>query len=444
MKKFLNTVSEFFYRHSRIVHWWFDLGVGAKLILAFFINSLIILSSGGTVYYLVKNGTIIDQIGLILMITIFVSIAVFFYGCYIAFLIVTPLRSSTVFAEKLSHGDLTADLSFMEQNDEIGKLCKSLNIMGENFRTLVGRILHSSDAFAESSSLLSSQAGMTAMSAEQIADVITQIANGSSLQANSIQKIVDKVQEMVMEVQRIEKNIQFANQSSQESTILAADGNLTMAEAGNQMTDINISVDNTSQIIYELGEKSTTIRSIIGTIKAIADQTNLLALNAAIEAARAGEHGRGFSVVAEEVRKLAEQSTLSSAQIEKIIVDIDAQLKKTISSMNIEKKVVESGSQAIHSTQQAFTRITESTQLLNQQIQEISRISSEINQSSEIIATEIMQISAVTEETTAQTEEVAGSSSEQMHSVQEINHSIQELSMIAKELQQATHQFKIK
>ena len=178
------------------------------------------------------------------------------------------------------------------------------------------------------------------------------------------------------------------------------------------------------------------------TIKAISDQTNLLALNAAIEAARAGEHGRGFSVVAEEVRKLAEQSTTSSAQIEHIIHDIKINVVRAITSMDAEKEVVLNGSQIIDEAQKAFSRIVNSTQIVNRQIQEVSEFTKHISSSCEHIAKEITQVAAVSQETTAQTEEVASSSTQQMASMQEITSSITELSTAAIELQAGARKFK--
>lgn len=443
MEDFLDRMSCFFSRHSRIVHWWFNLGVATKLILAFGINSLVILSSGGTVYYLVKNGDIADHIGFILTLTIIVSIAIFLYGCYISFLIVTPLRRGAVFAEQVSQGDLTASLYCMDQDDEVGRLCKSLNIMLDNFRTLVGEISSGSDIFADSSRVLAERAEITALSAKQVASAINQVAEGSQSQANSVQNIMLAVQNMTAGISQIEANIKLADHASVQALEVANEGGSSMMKANTQMNHIHQTVDETGKIIATLGEKSTVIGTIVETIKAISDQTNLLALNAAIEAARAGEHGRGFSVVAEEVRKLAEQSTVSSAQIEQIIADIKTNLDKAIASMDAEKEVVQNGALVIGEAQQAFNRIIESSRTVNEQIQEVATLSNKIAESSQQISTEVSQVAAITEETTAQTEEVASSSSEQMLSMEDINQSSEELSGTALELQSAARRFKL-
>lgn len=209
------------------------------------------------------------------------------------------------------------------------------------------------------------------------------------------------------------------------------------------MDHIHQTVDETGSIISELGEKSAYIGTIVETIKMISDQTNLLALNAAIEAARAGENGRGFSVVAEEVRKLAEQSTQSSAQIEQIIGDIKLNVERAITSMTSEKEVVRSGTLVIEEAQRAFKKIMESTQVVNKQIKEVSLFGHSIADSSRQISLEIEQVAKITQETNAQAEEVASISSEQMNSMQEINAATSELQSAALELQSSSRRFKL-
>jgi methyl-accepting chemotaxis protein len=443
MEGYLNRVSEFFFKHSRIVRWWFNSSVSLKLSLAFGINALITLLAGGMIYYMVKSGSDLGaHIELVLTFTILGSLIILFYGLYISFLVCTPLRRGVEFAEHVAQGDLTAVLYSMDQKDEIGTLCKSLNKMTENFRSLVGDISHGADVFAESSQVLASRAESTALAAKQVSSAINQVAYGSQSQANSVQNIINSIQEMTQGIHQIEESVDLADQASNQALKVAHEGDSAMTKVTTQMNHIHQSVDETGQIISNLGEKSTVIGSIVETIKAISDQTNLLALNAAIEAARAGEHGRGFSVVAEEVRKLAEQSTLSSAQIEQIIADIKTSLDQAIVSMDAERDVVRSGALAIQDAQQSFTLIKESTQIVNHQIQEVANLSRGINQSSQSISHEITQVASISQETTAQTEEVASSSSEQMHSMQDINQSTEELSVTAQELQTAARKFK--
>lgn len=444
MERILERLSRFFYKHVGFVRWWFNLTLATKLILAFSINAFITLFFGGIVYYLVKSGTDLRQnVGILLTLTIIASVIIVMYGLYIAYLTSTPLRRSVNFAETIAGGDLTPTLYCMTQKDETGILCQALNTMVENFRSLVGNIIHGADIFADSTHLLAEQAETTALAAQQVAAAIEQVAEGSQSQANNVQNIFNIVQQMTTEITQIEQSLGMATKASGQALNLAGEGNQSIQRVNTQMEHIHQTVDETGGIISELGEKSSSISSIVETIKDIAGKTNLLALNAAIEAARAGEHGRGFSVVADEVRKLAEQSTNSSAQIEKIIQDIKLNVDRAIASMNSEKEVVLTGTHVIQDAQEAFHRITESTQIVNEQIQEVSSLAIKMSHNSEEISNEVASVAAISQQTTAQTEEVASSSTEQMNSMQEINFSTAELSSEASELQTTARRFKL-
>jgi len=440
----LERISQFFFRHSRIVRWWFNLSLSIKLMIAFFISAMINVSCGGAVYFLVMNGKNLQtNIGSLMIFTGIASALIFLYGLYIAYLTSTPLRRAVSFAETLAKGDLTPSLYSLTQKDEIGLLCNALNVMLESFRTLVGNLSEGADIFCKSSESLAMRADTTANAAKQVALSINQVALGSQDQATSVETILLAVQEMSAGIQQIDSIVTLTDEASTQALNFANQGGQAITKISAQFGHIHQTVDETGSIISELGKKSASIESIVETIKTISDQTNLLALNAAIEAARAGEHGRGFSVVAEEVRKLAEQSTQSSAQIEQIIQDIKINVERAISSMTAEKDVVQSGSQVIDEAQSAFAQIMKSTQVVNLQIKEVSLFSHNIANSSQKISAEIEQVSAITSQTTAQTEEVASSSSEQMDSMQEISSSAEELQAEAQALQILAQKFKL-
>ena len=444
MAVFLEESSQFFVRHSRIVRWWFNLTLSTKLILAFAISAFINLFTGSVAYFLALMGRNIQtQIGTLMILTTVASVLIFLYGLYIAFLTSTPLRRAVSFADTLAKGDLTPELHCLTQTDEIGQLCQSLNVMLESFRLLVGNISHGADIFCESSRVLTEQAEVTAYATQQVSLSINQVAQGSQNQAFSVQTILLAVKDMSSGIQQIDQSVSLADEASSQALTFANEGGQAIAKTGTQMGHIHQTVSETGLIISELGEKSAFIGTIVETIKTISDQTNLLALNAAIEAARAGENGRGFSVVAEEVRKLAEQSTLSSAQIEQIIQDIKMNVERAITSMTAEKDVVRSGLHVIEEAQRAFDHIMESTQVVNRQIQDVSLYGHNIADSSHKIFTEIEHVAGITQETTAQAEEVASLSIQQLGSMQEINASTEELQSAALELQSSTRKFKL-
>lgn len=442
MEKCLERISSFAFKHFWVVRWWFNLNLSYKLVMAFAINGLVTMAAGLVTYHVVKNGTDIEQqsvLGLIFIVSLFIVL----YGCYIAYLTATPIRCSMKFAETVARGDLTPNLTCMTQKDEVGQLCQSLNIMVESFRSLVGNISHGADVFAETSGTLSDRAEATMHAAQEVINAINQVSLGSQKQASSVQEILAAVEKMTAGIRNIEASVSLARQAAGQALEVAHVGHRSVAQTNTQMNYIHQTVEETGRIITELGNKSASIGSIVETIKAISDQTNLLALNAAIEAARAGEHGRGFSVVAEEVRKLAEQSTLSSTQIEQIIRDIKQNVDRAITSMEAEKEVVIGGSQVIEEAQKSFSRIVESTQIVNRQIEEVFQFTKHITSSSEHISYKISQVATISEETTAQSEEVAANSTNQMNSMHEINSSTSELTRAAQELQAAARKFKL-
>lgn len=446
MAAFLERFSQILVRHSRIIRWWFNLALSHKLILAFSISALINFSSGGFAYYLaLKGNDLIAHIQTLMIFTTLASLLIFLYGLYISFLTATPLRRAVDFAETLAKGDLTPTLYCLTEKDEIGQLCKSLTLMLENFRSLVGDITSGADTFYESSLVLAGQAEATSNAAKQVSLSIDQVAQGSQNQSqtNSIQAINSSVKDMTTGIQQIDQSVSLADAASTQALTIANEGEQAITKTGAQMIHIHQTVAETGLIISELGEKSTSIGEIVETIKTISTQTNLLALNAAIEAARAGEHGRGFSVVAEEVRKLAEQSTQSSAQIEQIIQDIKLNVERAISSMNAENDVLRNGAQVIEEAQRAFNRVMESTRIVNRQIKEVSQFSQDISGNSHKIFTEFEQVSLIIKETTAKTEAIALGSLEQMNSMQEINVLSEELQASAQELQASAKKFKL-
>lgn len=442
MSGFLQRLSEFAYKHFRVVRWWFNSALAAKLTIAFTLNALIILGFGALIYYLVKTGQDLGQnLEFLLILIGAASLIVLLYGLYISYLTCVPLRQSVNFAKIIAGGDLTPELSCLSQKDEIGQLCIALNTMVRSFRTLVEGISGGARVFAESADNLVSQAENTSQSADQINQAINQVATGSQDQSNSVQSILLTIEEMIKYVREIEQSVNLADQASLQALEVAGDGEKDITRAGNQMLSIQRTVNDTSAIIHELGEKSERIGLIAEAIKSISDQTNLLALNAAIEAARAGEHGRGFSVVAEEVRKLAEQSTASSGEIEQIIQEIKSSVTKAINTTKAEEEVVREGAAVIQESQEAFNRITGSSRIVNSQISEVTSHTRNIVSSAQKVTDEVNQVAGIIQETTAQSEEVASSSTAQMNSMMDINTAAEELSKVAGELNTQVQKF---
>ncbi|MGG3921768.1 methyl-accepting chemotaxis protein, partial [Geobacillus thermodenitrificans] len=206
---------------------------------------------------------------------------------------------------------------------------------------------------------------------------------------------------------------------------------------------VNGTVEQLAEVIKGLGRRSEQIGSIIEAIRNIAAQTNLLALNAAIEAARAGEHGRGFAVVADEVRKLAEQSAESARQIAELIAAIQEETAHAVQSMESVVNEVTAGTGVIRTSGETFSQIRAAVDEVAKQIRDVSASVSEMAASSEQIVRSVQLVADVAESTSAGTQEVSAATEEQLASMEEISASAASLSKMADDLQAIVRKFSL-
>ena len=209
------------------------------------------------------------------------------------------------------------------------------------------------------------------------------------------------------------------------------------------MESIEKSVMATSNVIKTLGDNSQQIGQIVDTVSSIADQTNLLALNAAIEAARAGEAGRGFSVVAEEVRKLAEQSQVATEEIKERISGIQTDTDAAVNAMEQGTVEVERGTQAIREVGEQFGQILSMVGAIEEQIQDINVSVQTVSRGTTNIVAAVDEIDEVSRATSGHTQTISAAAEEQSASSQEIASASQALATLAGELQGTTRQFKV-
>jgi len=221
------------------------------------------------------------------------------------------------------------------------------------------------------------------------------------------------------------------------------------------MSDIKGAVDESVNVIKNLDQKSNKIGEIVGLITNIADQTNLLALNAAIEAARAGEHGRGFAVVADEVRKLAEESRKAAGQISNLIHEVQEGTAKTVASMDVGAKQVSEGSEALNKTASEIKGIVDKITTISSRVQEIAASAEEQSNGVKEVTNSVEEISKAVVEAAAATEEAASATEQQLSSVQqqietielqveatnEMSNSAEQLTVLGEELKQMVGRF---
>jgi len=355
------------------------------------------------------------------------------------------LKMVVNFLLHLSDGDFSVNVpeKSLQDRSEFGILSHSVDKMSRSVRKLIQQILNTAEQMAASSQELTASAEQSAQSATQVAESTTHVADSSTKQLKLVEHTGSVVIEMSKGIDTVTKNIQTVNESSKKTSSTALEGTKAIKTTIEQMERIDEKTKNAAEVINALNGYSKEIDKIVGMISAIAEQTNLLALNAAIEAARAGDAGRGFSVVAEEVRKLAEQSAQSTKEIVDLIKNVQINTEKAVSYMNENKKEVQSGQEfanrAGESFDHIFTMITEigngieeiakSTTILDTGTKRVVESADNIDKESRKAADETQTISAATEEQSASMEEIAGASTH--------------LAKMAEDLQNTVRKFKV-
>lgn len=357
--------------------------------------------------------------------------------------IIKPVKLVSSEVCKVADGDLTIDDIKINVNDEIGDLASAFNIMKANLKKLVEQVKTDSEKLAVSSKQLFQNTGETEKSIQELVLSINNIAAGASNSAQVGAETSKGVEEAAIGIQRIAESASLVSEHSSDSSQEALLGNEAIQKAITQMRSITESVNNSTVIVQNLGERTKEIGTIIGAITGISEQTNLLALNAAIEAARAGEHGKGFAVVADEVRKLAEQSKESANQIVEVLKEIQDETEEGIGSMVRVTHEVASGETVINQAGESFKKIVESVQSVAEQIQEVSAASEEISASSEEVTAAVEEMSNLAKQVSDATAAMREDTEQQLASMQEVSSAAGILSKLAQDLRENVKIFKI-
>jgi len=325
-------------------------------------------------------------------------------GSIIAFrfmkLITKNLENIAAASVRYAQGDFREEMN-VTSSDELGQMANALNTMRSSFIELITSLQKSSGDLNESSKQLSVQAQHTSAGASETAATVGEISSS---------------------IEQVSQNAQELAETSGEVSKQAMHGSEGMERLADQMGTIAVSSNQASEVVESLSGTLNQVGQIVDIITSIADQTNLLALNAAIEAARAGEQGRSFAVVAEEVRKLAEQSASAAKDIGQLIHKIEDESKEAVDAMSESSKNVLEGVGIIEDVGDRFKGIIESVENLVGQIQSVA---------------------AATEQVSAGTQEVAATTEEQTAAMEEISAATEHLNQMASEINQLTNKFKL-
>lgn len=411
------------------------------------INDVIQLKRNITAEYSIMQSNLQKKIDGIIYISI-ILVVLLLVGSIILVIfftnrIVQPIRKITKNAEEIANGNLAVDIVQVKTRDEVAALQKSFEQMTLNLREVITHVSDSSNQVAASAEELMASADETMKGTELISTSIQQVSEGAEQQTIMAEESLRSAEESSNSITLIAEKATDALEITNVTNEKTMQGSAFVQDTVAQMRLINDAVMETDQALVNLNERSNEIVHILKLITDIADQTNLLALNAAIEAARAGEAGKGFAVVADEVRKLSEQTRKSVSDISEIAGEIEKDTKKTVTSINSVKEKVDSGLTIAHQTEITFKDILASVEQVKEQVGDISSITNNIHIIVKDVANHANNMSSVATDTFDNSSSVAAASEEQLASMEEVTAAAISLANLAEDLQIRVSKFKI-
>lgn len=387
----------------------------------------------------------LSNLSIIIILAVLASILLigFIMSFKMARSITNPLIKIAGQMEQISKGNLILEPLSIKSKDEIGELMEAVNEMGNQLRKIVQDIHHASDTMSKQSSDLLSSSKELKEGSNQIAATMQELSAGAESQANSASELSEAMGMYMDKIYQIHRNGKEMFDKSREVLELTDNGSKLMNQSKKLFDYMFTGMQSNMKKIKKLDERSKQISKLVEVIQSIADQTNLLALNAAIEAARAGEHGKGFAVVADEVRKLAEQVSSSVVDIQKIVEEVHSETNKVTKSFELGFQQVESGMDSMNETSAAFQQIKETIKEISERINNAQNDLTDMLSTSESINDSISNIASISEEAAAGIEQTSASAATTNESAATIASHAESMSNLAGDLQSLVKRFQV-
>ncbi|MGE6376786.1 methyl-accepting chemotaxis protein [Peribacillus muralis] len=357
-----------------------------------------------------------------------------------------PLHQVSMAAKEIANGDLIAANELISNtkvkgNDEINVLVKAFAEMTNKTISIVHSMKSSSLQLLEASSDIEHKINEMDISTQYIVKGIQQVAGATEVQLHRSEESSRVIEEMTIGIQKIAEASSEVSEQTNHVSIQMSNGNKDLNGLSEQILQVKDVMLQTSSEIKKLDVQANEIVNIVHLITGIAEQTNLLALNAAIESARAGEHGKGFAVVSNEVRKLAEGTKESATNIQESLLNFKSIINKSVAMMETGTKEVEEGTKVVLNTRETFNETIKSYEHVSDQIQEISAITEQMAAGSQEINASIENFAALTKETAEASQQVAHSTDQQAQSMEDISSSTTSMVKLANGLEKSVEQF---
>lgn len=388
------------------------------------------------------NQTANDLRNSMITVTIITLILFFIVLYFLIRRMMNPLVKLNGLMNQIADGDLTVH-SDVESNDEIGQLSRNFNRMVESVNGIIQVVTNSANNVQLSSESLSAVSEETNASSEEVAFAVNEIAVGASKSAEDAETVTEQSDALGREIQHMTTQAKTMNSIAVQADTMNTSGQTQMNELKSSFIESENTLETMARVIGSLGEKVSAIDTVMDTITDISSQTNLLALNASIEAARAGEHGQGFAVVAEEVRKLAEQSANATDEVRLTVEELQAESKLVADQLENTRQNFENQGNVVNETEITFADISKLMTTMQTEIDEVTAEITAIDQLKSVVAETIETMAATSQETAAAAEEVSASNEEQVRAIQSVTDAAEQLTELSDELTEAIQRFKV-